>query len=317
MRSFSEITDDEKILFLSNYKVVDHILDNCMKVCALEILGVTKYRLHPIGADYKYIKYQFYTLVSAICNTITILVAKDLDVKFDDSLANVCENVKVECALRNFNNSFLNKMPGFVPIHGQDIFLYRSIEFEAGSTDGIVFFDSATLHKQYTSLILEFFDAIMINKEAAELVLAQLVREFSKAFSSENVLNNDLCFTSINATKNQDKDQKFIYDFERFMIDLPDFVYHPGYGASRYAGKGFEYSCSCDRIHSIDTCEAICDGGVAHFAVYRSPCKTSVVKVKSKGLFRIIGIEVSGVVTERETLIDIVCEAISSRKRLD
>jgi len=316
MRSISELSESEQETVFRSFKTVGYLTESCLSACAIEIFGVTPHKLNPIGADIKYIKFHLYTLVSSITNVIAIAVSKELQLKFDDTFSKIVDIAKVDCATSAFNQSFVTKIPGFVPMHGQDILLYRALELEATKEKGISFFDIFFLHKQYSSLVNDFFIATNTGNEEAEFALNRLTSEFRHAFSPEKVMHNDLCFNSLNAQQHPDEYRYFVNEFERFMNDLPDFVYDPKYGASRYANKGFNYTCACGQVHSIDTCEAICDGGVAHFAVYRSPCMTSVVKVKSIGLLRVKGIEVVRILTERESLIDIVCEAVCSRKRL-
>jgi hypothetical protein len=315
MRSLSELSDSEKATFIENYKIVNYITDACLKANAEKVINVTRYKLKPLGSDIKYIKYQYYTLVSSIVNFITAVFAQDSRVKLDNDLAQVCEYLKLQYAVDGFNESFLRELPGFIPMHGQDILLYRAIENEAGTENGISFFGYNDLTAGYVSLTREFYAAIL-DENGVQEALEKLTAKFGVAFSTKNINDNDLCFSYINAKTKQASDENFVQKFADFMNALPDFVYHPNHAASRYLGKNFDYQCSCGLVHRIDDCEAICDGGVAHFVVYRSPCKSAIVKVISKGLFRINGVEVSKILTGREGLVEIACEAVASRKRI-
>lgn len=316
MRSFSELAPSEQDTVLRSFSMVDQLAERCLIACAEDVFGVTQYKQRPIGADIKYVKFQLYTLVSSISNVIATVLTKEMRLEFDDTFSKILDIAKVECATRAFNNSICARMPGFVPMHGQDILLYKALEVEATNENGISFFDIFSLHRRYSTLANDFFVANSTGNDEAELALDCLIGEFRHAFSPERVMQNDLCFNGLNVQQKSDENSYFKHEFEGFMNELPDFVYHPNICVSRYAKKDFAFTCECGEVHRIDTCEAICDGGVEHFAVYRSPCRTSIVKVKSIGFLRVKGIEVTKMLTARETLIDIVSEAICSRKRL-
>ena len=315
MRSFWELLENERATFVQNYSVVNQISEASLKASAPQLIEVTKLKPHPLGADYKFIKYQYFVFINSIIDVVTAAAAQDLNVALDSDLEKLCSNIKVELVVGSFNDSFLRKMPSFVAMHGQDILLYRAIEEEARNQSGVSFFNYGHLSSNYKALTEQFLKAVG-ESNGAEKAWQTLSDEFRNAFLKENVVRNDLSFSQINATACDEKDKIFINEFELFMNDLPDFVYHPEHAASRYIGKGFEYNCACGQVHQIDDSEAICDGGAAHFVVYRSLCKKSVVKIISTGLFRVKGIEIAKVLTGREGLINIACEAIASRKRL-
>lgn len=315
MRALSSLTKTEVSEFLACFEAVEPIAGMCLAASSDGILRALQTKSKPLGADAKFIKFQYYTLISAIVDTVAVLAASQMQIDKNSEFVEVGNNLKAKFAIDTYNGSYLCKLPSFIPMHGQDILLFRTIERESVS-DGVSFFDYKQARLRYGAPLLKiFFEGNDENEY--ETGRNELIRLFSESFSEKTLSEVDLHFAKIHADSEKPEDRQFINSFESFMRDLPDFVYHCETGTSHYSGKGFTFRCGCGEIHRVDDCDPICDGGLAHFAVLRSPCRTSVSKVTSKGILRVKDIDVSQTLTGRETLIDVVCEAIASRKRVN
>jgi len=242
------------------------------------------------------------------------LAASDFSIDKDELFKGVIENIKARYSMNTFNSTIadfpLSRM------HGQDVMLFRALE-NASLNSEVSFFGYKQLRLQLADALLHDFRDAVENDQAATKIL-RTPHLFGSLFSDLDRLRSvDLSFSKITVESARAEQAEFISAFENFMNSLPSNVYHCHEGKTKYSNKGFSLPCACGEAHLIDQCEAICDGGYAHYAVFRSPCKTTISKVISEGLFRLKGIKTVSTVTADRILIDCVEQAVSSRKRID
>jgi hypothetical protein len=315
MKTIQTLTQDEISEFFGSFEIVEPIAGMCLAASSDGIVRAVQIKSRPLGSDAKFIKFQYYTLISALVDTVAVLAAQQLEIDKDADFIDVGNNLKAKFAIDSYNSSYLQKLPSFKPMHGQDVLLFRAIERES-LEGGVSFFDYKSARLQYGVPLVKIL-CEGDGESIYETNRNELIRLFSSSFSEEMLEKIDLHFGKIHADAEKPEDRHFINSFTHFMHDLPDFVNHCEVATSYHSGKVFTFRCGCGDIHSVDDCEPICDGGSAHFSVLRSPCRTSISKITSKGMFRVNGIDVSQMLTGRETLIDVVCEAVASRKRID
>lgn len=315
MKKIQTLTQSEISEFLGCFEVVEPTAGMCLAASSDGIVRAMQIKSRPLGSDAKFIKFQYYTLISALVDTAAILASGQLEIDKDADFVDVGNNLKAKFAIDSYNSSYLKNLPSFTQMHGQDILLFRAIERESQG-GGVSFFDYKGARLQYGVPLIKIL-CEGDDENEYEINWNELIRLFSNSFSEEMLTKIDLHFSKIHADTEKPEDRNFINSFAHFMQSLPDFVYHCETGTRYHSGKGFTFRCGCGDIHSVDDCEPICDGGLEHFSVLRSPCRTSVSKVTSKGMLRVKGIDVSQMLTGRETLIDVVCEAVASRKRID
>lgn len=314
MTSIMHLDEADGESFVAQFEAALPLIGICAAANFEQVLKAYQFKAaSPNGAN-KYIKLHHYLLVSAAVDTIGVLAANEFSVDKDEQFREVLDNVKANFALSSFNNIF-RSFP-YAPMHGQDILLFRTLERES-LNEGISFFDYRSIRVAFGELILNLLSA---DTEAQEYEYArnELVHFYGKLFSDVNRLALvDLSFNTIDAKGDSIDARTFVADLERFMKSIPENVYHCHDGKTVYSNKGFLLPCDCGQSHLLDRCQAICDGGTAHFAVFRSLCGKTISKVVSEGIFRIKGIKVVAKITAKASLIDIAEQAIASRKRID
>ena len=312
-----DLTEEDGERFVNYFEIVPPMTGACLMANIKAISNVLTQKARPLGSDIRYLKLHHYIFVSSLVDTLAVIASNEFDVERNIEFKTVIDDVKLNMALSSFNNvPVLPTLPSYEPMHGQDILLFRAIENE--SLNGqISFFDYKELIKQFGGVILNAFQG---EDETEQNELRTEIYElFGRILSDKTRLYNiDLSFNKLQTDASSATDKKIINDLVNFMGELPSTVYHCHDGETIYSGRGFSISCPCGQTHAIDSCEAICDGGSAHFAVFRSACKKAIVKVVSEGMFRIKGVKViSQISADRTSLIDVASEAISSRKRID
>lgn len=314
MVAITSLSEVDQTQFLQQLAPVEELIRGCVNANVLKVLEAYQFLADTPETAIKYIKFHHYALVSTAVDTIAVLAASDFSIDKDDLFKSVMENIKARFAINTFNST-IAEFP-LSPMHGQDILLFRAIE-NASLNSGVSLFGYTQLRLQLADALLhDFRDAGENEQEAAKIFRAPHL--FGSLFSDLGRLRSvDFSFSRISAEYAGGEQHEFISAFERFMNSLPPNVYHCHDGKTKYSNKGFSLPCACGRAHLIDQCEAICDGGYAHYAVFRSPCKTTISKVVSEGLFRLKGIKTESIITADKTLIDCVEQAVSSRKRID
>jgi hypothetical protein len=314
MTSIMDLSEADGASFVAQFEAALPIIGYCSAANFEQIVQAYKLKASSPTEASTYIKFHHYALVSATVDTLGVLAANEFEIEKDEKFRAVLDDVKANFALSSFNNVF-RSFP-YAPMHGQDIMLFRALELES-LKGGISFFDYREIRVALGEKIINVL-ACDAESHEYELQRDNLVRYYGELFSSRNRLAEvDLSFGSI-ATKGDGFDARtFISDFERFMKSIPANVYHCHGGNTVYSNRGFLLPCDCGQSHLIDRCEAICDGGSAHFAVFRSLCGKTISKVVTEGVFRVKGIKVVSKVTASVQLIDIVEQAVASRKRIE
>jgi hypothetical protein len=314
MVAITSLSEADQAQFLKQIAPAETLIRGCVNANILKILEAYQFLASTPEIAIKYIKFHHYALVSATVDTIAVLAASDFSIDKDDLFKGVMDNIKARFSINSFNST-IAEFP-LSPMHGQDILLFRALE-NASLNSEVSFFGYKQLRLQLgDALFHDIIDAVENEQAAAKILRAPHL--FGSLFSDLDRLRSvDLSFSKIAAECAGEAQTKFISAFESFMNSLPSNVYHCHDGKTKYSNKGFSLHCACGNEHLIEQCEAICDGGYAHYAVFRSPCKTTISKVISEGLFRLKGIKTVSTVTADKVLIDCVEQAVASRKRID
>ena len=318
MTKISELPEQSLSEFFLNFEVVKPMASACMMSNFGKLPNLSSKKSQPPGSDIKYLKFHFFILVSALVDTIAVLGSHELNVEKDDELREVLENVKANALIKSFNEiPLFNELPMFKAMHGQDILLFRAIEKES-LTDGISFFDFRRLRVEFGEYFLKLF-LENDNEQAKEQNRSAVYQKFGDLLTNNTRLAEvDLNFVQIMTETATQPQKVFVNELSAFMRNLPENVYHCHDGKTKYSGRGLKIDCHCGAKHDVDSCEAICDGGYAHYAVFRAACNSAIVKVETEGLFRIKGLKtVSQVFASSSNLLDLASEVISSRKRSD
>ena len=260
-----------------------------------------------------YFKFHHFALVSSTVDTLGVLAADELNVNKDEQFRELVDTVKLNIAIRSFNE-FFQSFP-FTKMHEQDIQLFHVLERES-ITGSISFFNYRSIRLDLGKHCVDLFLADTAFQDR-ELVGSMLVKNYGELLSDVNRLAEvDLYFKSISAKCDNTASQKFVLSFENFMRSLPASVYHCHDGQTIYSGRGFVLPCDCGKSHLLDNCEAVCEGSLPAFAVFRCLCKENLIKVESEGVFRIKGVKVVSKLSASSSLIDIAVQAVASRKRV-
>lgn len=299
--------------FVAQLGLAQPLIGLCLSSNIGKIINVYLTETSSTNDTNKYIKFHHYALVSSIVDTLGVLAASDFSVDKDEQFRQFLDNVKANFSLSSFND-ILRSFP-YEGMHGQDILLFEAIERE-GLNGGISFFRYREIRTAIAKMFIEIYKS---DPDAPEFNLAKdrLVQYYGDFFSdSSRLAEVDMSFNNLNFKDINLNSRNVVFAFEKFMQSLPANVYHCHEGKTLYSNRGFKLPCDCGQLHMLDECEAVCDF-YSQFTVFRSPCGTSISKVVSEGMFRIKGIKVVSKITASSSLIDIVEQAVSSRKRID
>lgn len=316
MTSIMHLNDEQLKNFVECLEVSSSVIRACTAGNFEHIATAYKVRAAPPNDPNHagiYFKFHHFALVSSTVDTLGVIAADEFNVNKDEQLRELCDTVKLNIAIRTFNECF-QTFP-FSKMHGQDIQLFHALERESIS-GSISFFNYRSIRLDLGRHCVNLLFAITALQDR-ELAGRVLEKNYGELLSDVNRLAEvDLSFKSINAECDNVASQKFVLNFENFMRSLPASVYHCHDGKTIYSGRGFVLPCDCGKSHLLENCEAVCEGSLPAFAVFRCPCKENLIKVESEGVFRIKGVKVVSKLTASSSLIDIAVQAVASRKRV-
>lgn len=313
MTSIMNLNEVDGHKFIDRFEAAAPIVAACLFQNFQNFLKPYQFHFNSPDIGVKYIKLHHYALVSSVIDALGLIAADEFSVDKDKTFKAALDILKTNLSQKSFNN-FFSSFP-FSSLHGQDILLFRAIE-NASLDGGLSLFDYQKVRvKLGEALLADLASASEYGNSKSES--SNLASVYGSFFSDELRFKSvDMSFNSLTLDVKSQSEIAFVKSFEAFMVNLPANVYHCHEGKTLYSNRGFKLPCDCGQLHMLDECEAVCDF-YSQFTVFRSPCGTSISKVVSDGMFRIKGIKVVSKITASSSLIDIVEQAVSSRKRID